>query len=241
MKAKLPVLWLALLATLVLGAAGSSTAAAKQAEFTAASYPAVYTMRKITNEKLYFEIKGDTVECTTTHLEASLVEAVKVITATPHFTGCKNKAGINVTVDLNQCHFTVEALTYTPLIEMTTHATAGVKCANAKEAIKVTAATCTVHIPEQTGLKTLALKNIELINGQTPKPWFRAEFNITNLTYTETDGFLCPFEGENHAADGKIVGPAEVKGFTNTASSESSTTTGKIEYTHGVMQEIDVK
>jgi hypothetical protein len=243
MNAFSKALRLLLLCALALSALGwATTAQAKQAFFTAQNdeqkeEKATITMleEKQIGPELFFHIKNDTLHCVNNEFEAKLESKSKFLTVTPHWSDCTNKMGISVTVDVNQCHFTIELLTATTVYG----ATGGIKCANAKESITVTAVTCVVHIPEQTGLKEIYFGNLSG-TPKTPKGWILGTLDVTNLTYTETDGFLCPFEGENHAATGKITGSLELKGFKYQEEEDHPTTTGKKTYLEGDFLKIHV-
>jgi hypothetical protein len=243
MNALSKALWLMLLAALALGALGGATnAQAKQGYFTAQNdkkeeEKATITILEEKNfgPELFFHTKSDTLHCKNNTLEAKLESKSKFLTVTPHWSDCTNKMGISVTVDVNQCHFTLELLTFGG----STSATGGIKCANANEAIKVTAATCTVHVPEQTGLKEIYFSNLTG-SPKTPKGWILGNLEVTNLAYIETDGFLCPFEGENNAKDGKITGNVELKGFRYQGEENHPTTSGKKSYLEGDFLEIHV-
>jgi hypothetical protein len=69
---------------------------------------------------------------------------------------------------------------------------------------------CTMIIPAQTGLKTVALTN-EAASGETPKDWIKADINVTGVTTIRTGSALC---GAEHLATGTLEGSAELKGTT---------------------------
>jgi hypothetical protein len=247
MRGKLKTLELTLLAAFAASAVMASAAQAlSQGQFTSVGdvYPTVITGNQEGTENFY-QTRSDKFSCTTAEYESTLSTKGKIITVTPHYAGCTNSGGAGSTYTLNGCHFTFEAQTYTGAGDETTHGTAGIKCPPG-QSITITGpgGICIVHIPEQTSLTTVTFTN-KPAGGVTPDPWVTVDVNIHNTTYDETDNsFFCPFSGDFHGSDGKLVAKIVLKGYNDTGNEVTgagSTTPGVTHYLHNASRGIHVK
>jgi hypothetical protein len=247
MKIDLKALGFALLAALVLSLATAAMAQAT-AKFTAKEYPAVATATQEDEENLgdnYFEMTpGRKVTCAHSKYEATLGAASTKITATPHFgkkeggsEECKDVGtGFAAQIQLNGCHFELEAITYTAGDE-TTHGKTNIICPAGKK-ITVTVATCTVHIlgsadGKNQGLTGVTYTNKAAVATKTPEPFVTIDVEIKNqIHYEDTDGFLCPFEGSNTNTNGTFVTTVAVKTFKSNGTQDHTTTSGVTTYKH---------
>lgn len=247
MRGNLKALGLALLAAFAMSAVAASAAHGTTAKFTAAEYPAVATGAQEgqpTNSDNYFEATPNRkTECHVATYEATLAAASTELTVTPHYTQCSSSI-LDVTVDLNGCHFTFKTGAIHSTTEVT--GTATVNCAEGKE-ITITAGgapTCIIHIPGDNTVpgspKNVNLTGVtftNIANGDVT-----VDVDITNqIHYTDTDTqpILCPFMGESTNANGSFRSTVLVEGFKETKHGTNST--GNTSYEHGAAVNIDVK
>lgn len=209
MKGNFKALGLAILAAFAMSAVVASSAHATQASFTAESYPVTITgtQEGATN---YFEATpGRKVECKIATYEGTLKEASTELTVTPTYDECtETSTGFGATVDLNGCHYIFTVGTKTSSTDA--HGEVHVKCPVGNK-ISITVATCTVHVTPQT--RKVTYTNLPA-NVDTPKKFVTVDVDVTNeIHYEDTDGFLCPFEGNSTGTNGSFVSNVRVKGY----------------------------
>jgi hypothetical protein len=259
MRVNLKALGLALLAAFAMSAVMASAAHATS-KFTASAYPTVITGTQEGNgseANNYFQsTTGNKVHCPELDVkyEATITEASTSVTVTPHYgsttsTPCDATAGgtFDATIHLNGCHYIFNALTNTSATD--THGSAELKCPTGTE-ITITVVTCVIHIPPQTISSGITFTNIAA-HGPTLEDYITVDVNVENgITYTETDAFLCPFNGNTHTGEGDFKASVSVKGFVDNGNpvNHSTTTTAQQtnhptkEYPHtGVERDIHVK
>jgi hypothetical protein len=172
-------------ALLALQAIGIS--AAQASEYTASAYPSTATSSSVAGSKT-FTTPGGTVQCDS-HGQSTLNAASSTATITPTYTNCKAFGFLNATVSMNGCTYVSHAGARISLGNYNN--SIDVSCP-AGQSISITAGTCKLLIPAQTGLKNVETTN--LAGGTvTVRP------NITGITHNvTTDGFGCPFPGTGH-------------------------------------------
>jgi hypothetical protein len=175
-----------LCALLALQAIGASMAQATPT-YTASAYPSTATSENPPGSKT-FTTEGGTVECTS-HGQSSQSGPTSTVTITSAYVNCTAFGFLNATVVMEGCTYVSHATEQTGAGAYKHHI--DISCPPASS-IKITAGTCKLFIPSQTGLTTVQTTN--LANGSvTIQP------NITGITYAVTqDGFLCPFAGVGH-------------------------------------------
>jgi hypothetical protein len=262
MRTDLKALGLALLAAFAMSAVVASAAHATS-KFTTANgdYPVVLTGTQEGNGSAannYFEsTTGNKVHCpeAAVKYEATITEARTSVTVTPHYgsttnSTCISTAGgleVTLTVHLNGCHFVINALANTSATD--THGSAQLVCPSGTE-ITITTVTCVTHIPPQTISSGITYTNIPA-HGTTLEDYITVDVDVQNaITYTETDAFLCPYQGNTHTGEGDLRASVRVKGFVDSGNpvNHSTTTTAQQtnhptkEYPHtGVERDIHVK
>jgi hypothetical protein len=164
-----------------------AASAAQASQYTASSYPASAAGSNTSGSET-FTTPGGTVQCNTNWtVHASF--GVGSIFGTAHWTSCKAFGFLNATVSLQGCSFQSNAGAakgggvYDNSVS--------VVCPAGKT-ITITAGTCLVDVPAQTGLKNV--KTTNLAGGTvTVQP------NVTPITMNvTTDGFGCPLPGTGH-------------------------------------------
>jgi hypothetical protein len=162
--------------------------------------------------------------------EATVTEAATSITVTPHFDSTQSSQCVTTsggieptsTTHLNGCHFVISALANTSATD--THGRAELVCPTGTE-ITITTVTCVNHIPPQVIEGGITFTNIAG-GGSTPHDYITVDVDVQNeITYTETDAFLCPFNGNTHADTGDFKATIMVKGYEDSGSANHSTTT----------------
>lgn len=233
MRGNIKTLGLALVAVLAMSAVAASAAQAlTQAKFTADAYPAVIKGAQEGTENFLEATAGRKTECKTATYQATLTEASTELTVTPHYAECE-ASGVGTTVDLNGCDFRFTAGTNTSAED--SHGSADIVCPGPIKSITVTTFTCTVHIPAQNGLTGVTFTNKSAST-------VTVDVDITNqIKYTETDGFLCPFEGNTEGSDGDFVSKVTVHGFKDGQPQAHPTTEGVTTYGTGAATAIDVR
>jgi len=199
---KFKALGVAVVAVLALSAVVASAASATN--FTASKYPTSATATSaVGNDD--FKTEAGSIECHGHFLVDPLSEASETVTVTPTYTGCKAFSGlISATVHMNGCDYVFH-----------TNGEVDVECPKGKQ-IEITAGTCLVDIPTQTGLKSVTLKN-----GAGD---ITAQANVSGITYEVTnDGFACPFNGTGHKTGATYVqnNPVTVQSISGTTISIS--------------------
>jgi hypothetical protein len=257
MRIDLKALGLALLTAFAMSAVVASAAQATS-KFTASAYPTVLTgtQEGATAENYFQTTDGYRVHCPSGNVkyQATVTEDSTSITVTPHFddtqsSQCVTTSGIEAssTTHLNGCHFVISALTNTSATD--THGSAQLVCPTGTE-ITITTVTCVNHIPPQTINSGITFTNIPG-GGATPEDYITVDVDVQNqITYTETDAFLCPFNGNTHAGTGDFKATIMVKGYVDNGNPVNHSTTATAgqtnhptkEYPHtGVERDIHVK
>jgi len=189
---------LKILGLLVVAALAMSTAIAASASaevtITCSSYHCKGTGSNTQgNEK--FTTEAGSVECDShfvieedgTLIGTGLQAASTTVTVTPTYTNCKAFGFLGATVTPHSCDYLFHATEKLALNVYTHHV--DVVCRTAGDAITITASTCTIDIPAQTGLTKV--KTTNLADGTvTVQP------EIGSITINVTkDGIGCPFSG----------------------------------------------
>jgi hypothetical protein len=184
---------LALVAVLAMSVVVASAASASS--YTGSAYPTTGTGSN-TAGKETFTTPGGTVQCDS-HFEGTLASASSELTVTPKYSSCVAFGFLNATVNMNGCDYLFRAgaslgggvynnrvdICQTRLLEGGIWGEIG--------PITITAGTCKVDIPHQTGLS-----NVKTTNSGSS---VTVEPNVTNITMNvTTDGFGCPFPGTGH-------------------------------------------
>lgn len=192
MACNLKSIGLALIAVLAMSALAASAAQAVP-EFTASAYPATATGSNMAgNETL--TTPGGTVQCSSHYLVeeyggGEFTGPTPTLTIKPSYMECNAFGFLGATINTNGCTFVYHATervspgTYRHHIDIV--------CPSGQK-LTITAGTCELDVPPQTGLTTATTMN--LVSGQeTVQP------NITGITMNVTkDGFGCPFAGTGH-------------------------------------------
>jgi hypothetical protein len=129
-----------------------------------------------------FTVDTGIVKCTSATFIGSAAKTAQDGEVTAQYTGC-NVSGIAALVDMNGCKYTITG-TGQEALKVKVDITG---CTSGK-VISVTAGSCTVTVPEQTGLGTITLANTATdVNGT---------INIAGITY-QTHG-TCPNTASDH-------------------------------------------
>jgi hypothetical protein len=181
----LKVLGLALVAVLAMSAMVASAASASS--YTGSAYPTTGTGSN-TSGKETFTTPGGTVQCDS-HFEGTLAAASSTLTVTPKYTNCVAFGFLNATVDFMGCDYLFHAGAaqgggvYNNSVDIV--------CEAGEGPVTITAGTCKVDVPAQTGLT-----NVKTTNSGSS---VTVEPNVTGITMNvTTDGFGCPFPGTGH-------------------------------------------
>ncbi|HWL49353.1 MAG TPA: hypothetical protein VNT92_05705 [Acidimicrobiia bacterium] len=234
MKRNLRAFGRVLLAASAMSIAVVSAAQAEPAEFTGAWYPTAITgaQEGITN---YFEITGGTkVECNPATYEATLGGGSGSLTVTPHYTGCTS-SGINATVNLNGCHYILEAGTYVSWSD-SAQGSLIVACPKGAAIQLTTGGICRVDIGPQT-LNGVTYTNIAA-GATTPHDYVTVHVDATNeVKYTETDlSFFCPGTDNHTTENGAFVARVRLKGYEDESTLENLNTPGTNHYFHSITE-----
>jgi len=201
----LKVLGLALVAIFAMSA---MVAQAASANFTAGADEITITGTQDTPNVL--KVTNSEIECkiATFHGTAkSATTTLASVTVTPTYTECADKSfGLTTKVD-GFGHFG-EADKCDYVIRATGANNVDLVCTGSAD-VTVTSGTCTVHIPPQNGIGKLTFTNG--VSKTTGKKDITVDLQITNITGTHTDGFLCPFSGGGHFANGALTGSVTVE------------------------------
>jgi hypothetical protein len=242
MRVNLGTLGLAFLAMIATSAVVASTAQATP-QFTADQYPYVVTGKQEGATNYFESTPGFKVECADAIYEATATDATASLTVTPHYSGCvATQGGLEptATFHLNGCHYSLTAPT--AITEEDVNGQAAIKCPEGKR-ITITVVTCQIHLKEQSlgGASGEVTYTNKAAGGETPKPYVTVDLDITEkIHYEETDGFLCPFSGNNTGTNGSLVSSVLVKGYEDLGSHAHPTTAERVQYTEGEEIGIDV-
>jgi hypothetical protein len=196
MICKLKNLTLLVGALLVLGGLMASAASAAPV-FTAEKVPA--TLTGVQDGPYKIEATGLAIECKSVAMhgtvEKTVVESVKIV---PLLSEC-SAFGFAATItgfSEGGCHLVLYS-----------KGTGDLVCPAGKE-VTLVAGTCTVHMPPQTGVKTITFTNSE----REGKSALTVDMALDNLHGTHTDGFVCPFNGGGTFTGTKASGVGQVWG-----------------------------
>jgi hypothetical protein len=183
----------AMLASLaLLGATASSAAAepvglflagekseevAKQPRIEAEKYTASITGTGLTN--FSFNGQWGAYVCTGVQLFGSASSATKELALTSFFAGCTYK-GFGTTIMMNGCTFKLHVLNAGPPYT----GSYDVICPPGQGIVANGGGRCTLKIPGQTGIEGISLENV----GKGSERYIYATFNLTGMTYTQTQG-----------------------------------------------------
>jgi hypothetical protein len=181
----LKVLGLALVVVLAMSAMVASAASASS--YTASSYSATTTGSNTAGKETLTTV-GGTVQCDS-HFQGTLASANSTLTITPKYTNCVAFGFLNATVDFMGCDYLFHS---GPAQGGGVYFhTVDIVCPEGSGPITITAGTCKVDIPAQTGLAMVKTTNVA--GTLTVEP--NISFITTNVT---GDGFGCPFTGTGH-------------------------------------------
>lgn len=191
------------IATAVLALSASFASIASAEKFEADSYPVELKGEAVNENPVFLVDEGKiAVECLEASVSGSLSEAKEVIEVLPDYDECEVLTyGIPATVSMEGCKYRVNASTY----DM------DLVCPEGKK-VKVAAATCTIHIGSQNDRE-----QIEYLDSEGSPQTFTAEADVEKLTYTATDGFLCPLSSGGEKQDGVYHGDFLVGAFSGEA------------------------
>jgi hypothetical protein len=193
-------LGLALVAVLAMGAVVASAASAHTpADFTVEvatstlkSEGTVSHVFKVTGVETFCEVSSDTVTPHTITVETLTVEPIYQECIAESIFGT-----INVTVTgfgPNECHFKLWANGKTDIV-----------CPEGKE-VTIDAATCTIHIPPQTGLGSNTFTTGNKVTVVRVKHDLTVHENLLEITTNHTDGFGCPLPSGGESATATYTG-----------------------------------
>jgi len=179
-------LGLALVAVLAMSAMVASAAQAVP-QYTGSAYPTTGTGSNTSGSET-FTTEGGTVQCDS-HFVGTLSAANSTLTVTPSYSNCTAFGFINADVHENGCTYVFHASSKLGTDHYSS--TVDVVCPAGAQMV-ITAATCEVAVPAQTGLSSVTTQN--LAGGTvTVVP------NVANITMNVLkDGFGCPFSGTGH-------------------------------------------
>jgi hypothetical protein len=185
MLRNLKTLGLAFVVVLAMIAMAASAASASQ--YTASAYPATATGSNTAGNET-FTTPGGTVQCDS-HFQGTLAGASSSLKITPKYTNCTAFGFLNATVHFIGCWLISYVGVnhgggvYTHIFDIGCEPGA---------IIIITAGTCEVKIPAQTGLSSTQTTNLA---GGT----LTVQPNLKNITMNVTkDGFGCPFPSTGH-------------------------------------------
>ncbi len=197
MKRKLITLSLAAMAIAIVSVVSASAASAAPL-FHAESEPVTF---KGTSSDNTFVTDAGEVACETSSFSGvNTAKTSTTATLTPVYSGCKAFGFIGATVEPNGCSYVFH------LVEGSSPptATVDIECPSGKE-ITITAATCTVHVPPQTGLSHVVFTN----EGAKATRDIKAAVTVGGIHYTATSGCIATGTRTNGVYSGTVT----VKGF----------------------------
>lgn len=207
-KKRLAVAILATAAALAVSAV--ATTAASAGTFKAESYPATITGTQ-TTAVTFTGVVGKWT-CKTVAMQGTLKEASSALNLAPAYTEC-SWAGVAATTNMEGCTYEFTAGNTVEGSESKIESTMDVKCPAGKEVkLVLNGGTCTIYIPEQTGLKSATFENTP---AATPDD-VDLTLALSGIKYKVVNGFLgCP----NNPADGTYTNGTIAGGETLTADS----------------------
>jgi subtilisin family serine protease len=161
-------------------------------------YPAVLTGSQGEGQKHELKFDGATLSCTTATVTGGLTQRSQSVLLSPTYSGC-SMGGSAATVTTNGCGYEVGLAVsgagpvYGGLV--------GVVCPEGKK-LTVTAGTCKVELASQAGLTGADLST----DVQSSRERLLAEFDLSGISYTQTDGFLCSLNGSGSRSGGTYSG-----------------------------------
>ena len=206
---------IAILVILVQAGAMQASVARAETWFHSDTNPTVLTSEETETTK--FTINGGTAKCTTKYdgtvmgVQNGSTYTAKTITLTPTISNCIVFGFVGATIDVDtsghECGYLLHLTENTPAT-----ATMDVTCKAPGEDITITAISCTVHIPQQVGLKHFVF---EAQGASTDMKSLVANIKVEGIRYNETSGCLAPGESANGTFTGKLA----VKGFVDAGGS----------------------
>lgn len=187
-------------ALLAIGALTAASAGA--AEFTAEQAPV--TIAGAPHGSYNVQATGLSVECKTAELHGEIEEtAVEQVSLTPVLSECTAFGFINAKItgfgdygEEETCQLVAHADTTGDLV-----------CEGEAE-VTLEAGTCVVHLPSQSALSGFTFTEIEYEGVSA----LTVDINLTELTGTHTDAFLCPFNGSGEFSGTTAQGVGLVTG-----------------------------
>ena len=173
--------------------------------FDAASFPVTMTGQQV-GSGLVFGTEAGSATCkSTTMTSPSIGGYAESVNFSPLFSGCTAFGALPATVTTTGCTLAMPGPTELAVNEF--EGSVNLSC-EAGKSIVVSAVTCELQIPAQTGLK--AVKYVDRAEEKVPN--FTAALALGGIKYTVTkDGFLCPFAGTGAKAGGTLGGEVLVK------------------------------
>jgi hypothetical protein len=157
-------------------------------KFEAESYPATEVGTQDASSPQKMTMQGASVTCKEVTYSGSLSAASTAMTVTPSYSGCSAFGFLEATVNANGCSFVMNA--GSALGGGKYQGTENISCPVGKS-IEISAQTCKVSIPAQSGLSSASYETGSSSGQETVK----ASLNVSGLKYTATSGFLCPLTG----------------------------------------------
>lgn len=190
-KKRLSIAILAVAAAMAVSAVTSTAASA--GTFKAESYPATITGTQ-TTAVTFTGVVGKWT-CKTVSMQGTLTEASSALNLAPTYSEC-SWAGVGATTNMEGCTYEFTGGNTVEGKESKIEATMDVKCPAGKEVkLVLNGGTCTIFIPEQTGLKSATFENT---TAPTPDD-VDLTLALSGIKYKVVNGLLgCP----NSPADG---------------------------------------
>jgi hypothetical protein len=203
-KKRLNVAILAIAAALAMSAVASTAASA--GTFKAESYPATITGEQTTSV-VFTGVVGKW-SCKKLTMQGSLTSASSALNLTPVYSECA-WAGVAATTFMEGCTYEFTAGETVEGSENKIQATMDIKCPAGKEVkLVLNGGTCTIWIPEQTGLGSATFENTP---ASTPDD-VDLTLNLSGIKYRVETGFLgCPSGTNGTYTNGTIAGGVTLK------------------------------
>lgn len=187
-------------ALLAIGALMASSAGASA--FTAEQAPVTFVGTP--HGSYNVQATGLSVECESVELHGEVEEtSVEQVSLTPVLEECTAFGFINAKItgfgnygEEQTCQLVVHA-----------EGTGDLACEEGAE-VTLVSGTCTVHLPSQSGLEGFAFTEVE----EEGVSALTVDINLTELTGTHTDAFLCPFNGSGEFSGTTAQGVGLVAG-----------------------------
>lgn len=187
---------------MLCGFVASAVGAHAPARFTSES--SLTTIKAVPHGGYNISATGLAIECANVEFHGVIEGAsVEDVTVTPALSECTAFGFLNATItgfglfgEEESCQLVMHA-----------DGTGDLACAPGKE-VTVDGASCTVHLPSQSGIKGFTFTKVN----QEGRDALTIDMNINELHGSHTDGFLCPFNGGGTFSGTKAEGVGLVSG-----------------------------